>query len=328
MDDWNADRLEQLADIASDYFEKGLTQAEIAAKNGYSASMISRLLLKARELGVVEIKIHHPLRRRMDLEDELQDLLGLKVVRVLVHDVLPYPQMLRQLGGLAARLVEELIRDNITIGVAWGPAVYETINAIRPGICTGAHVVQMIGSIGTLEPQIDGQELARRLARALIGYYTPLHAPLFVDSESTRESLLNDPQIQRVFEQFKKIEMALVGVGTLDPDHSSLVQAGYLNGKQLEELEQYGAVGDVCALDFDLYGNMVDVPLLKRIIGIDATTLAAIPLKIGIAGGPYKVLPIIGASRAGLVDMLVIDEMAATSALNILRRMVSWREEL
>ena len=317
----DADKLELLAKIASLYYEDGLTQSEIALKTGYTASMISRLLTEARKQGVVEIRVNHPLGRRTDLEIELLERLDLKLVRVVAYGGFDETQMLRRLGSMAAKLVEELVHDGITIGVAWGPAIYETINALRPGICSGAHVVQMIGSIGTLEPQIDGQDLARRLARALIGYYTPLPAPLFVDSEATREALLRDAHIQHVFEQLKTVELALAGVGTLDPERSSLVKAGYLTGAQLEELEQYGAVGDICALDFDLYGNLVDVPLMKRIMGIDAATLAAIPMKVGIAGGQSKILPIIGASRARLIDVLVTDEVAATGVIRILSRM-------
>lgn len=327
MESRNADKLELLAKIASFYFEEGLSQHEIAERTGYSSSMISRLLLEARKQGLVEIRVHHPLRRCPELEQELQERLGLKIVRVLGHDLRSQPQMLRQLGRVAARLMEELIYDNITIGVAWGPAVYETVNAIRPGACVGAHIVQMIGSLGMLEPIVDGQELSQHLARLLIGYYTPLPAPLFVADETTRNALLTDPHITKVFDQFHNIELALVGIGTLDPEQSSLVQAGYLNAEQLFELEQNGAVGDVCAINYDLYGNLVELPLNNRVIGIGAETLMKIPLKIGIAGGPHKVLPIIGASRAGLIDVLVTDEMAATSVNGILKRMSSWREQ-
>jgi deoxyribonucleoside regulator len=321
IDNRDADRLEFLAEISSMHFENGLTQTEIAKRTGYSPSMISRLLLEARTQGVVEIRIHHPHRRRTDLERELEEMLGLKVARVMVHTTQDYPQNLRRLGSLAAKLVEDLVHNNMTIGVAWGPAVFETINAIRPGIVFGVHVVQMIGSIGTLDRLVDGQELARNLARSMIGYYTPLPSPAFVDSEATREALIKDPHIQHVYEQFKNIELALMGIGTLDPDHSSLLRAGYLTEEQLEELEQFGAVGDVCALDFDLYGNIVDIPLTKRIVGISATELGAIPLKLAIASGHTKILPIIGAARAGFINMLVTDEEAATGVLQILKNM-------
>lgn len=327
MESRNADRLELLAKIAGFYFEEGLSQHEIAVRTGYSSSMISRFLLEARKQGVVEIRVHHPLRRSLELEQELQERLGLKIVRVLGHDLRSYDQMLRQLGRLAARLVEELVHDNITIGVAWGPAVFETVNAIRAGVSVGAHVIQLIGSMGTLEPTVDGQELAQHLARVLIGYYTPLPAPLFVADEKIRDGLLLDPHISKVFDQFHNVELALVGVGTLDPEQCSLIHAGYLNADQLFELEQNGAVGDVCGIFFDLYGNLVELPLTNRVITIGSEDLIKVPLKVGIAGGPQKVLPIIGASRSGLIDCLVTDEMAATSIIGILKRMTSWREQ-
>ncbi|NPV87755.1 MAG: sugar-binding protein [Anaerolineae bacterium] len=303
------------------HFEDGLTQTEIATRTGYSPSMISRLLLEARKQGIIEVRIHHPHRRRTDMERELEELLNLKAVRVMVHSIHGYPQRLRHLGNLAARLVEELVHNNMTIGVTWGPAVYETINAMRPGTVFGVHVVQMTGSIQSLSTQMDGQELARNLARALIGYYTPLPAPAVVDSEATRDALIRDPHIQKVLEQFANIELALLELDSLDPEHSSLLQAGYLTVEQLEELEQNGAVGDVCARGFDLYGNLLDIPLTRRVIGITAEELTVIPLKLAIAGGHAVILPIIGAARAELINMLVTDEEAATGVLQILKRM-------
>lgn len=314
------DKLELLARIASLYFEEGLGQSAIAAQTGYSRSMISRLLAEAREYGVVEIRVHHPLARRTDLEQDLQVALGLKIVRVLRSGTLSYPQMLRQLGSLAARLVEDLVYDNITVGVSWGTAVWETVHAVRSGAATGAHVVQMIGSLGTPDPDIDGPELARRLARSFIGHYSTLPAPLIVDSETTRQALMEDQRIQRVTAFFKGIELALVGVGTITPERSSLLRAAYLTVQQLEELERDDVVGDVCAIHFTRDGRLLDSPLTRRIIGIDAATLAAVPLKIGVAGGQSKSLPIIGATRAGLINIVVTDEVAAVGILEELKR--------
>ena len=176
------DRLELLASIASMYYEENLSQADIAARTGYSRSMISRLLNEARTEGVVEIRIRYPLCRRTDLEPELQDLLGLALVRVLTSGTTRYEERLRRLGSLAAQLVTELVHDNMTIGVSWGSALWETVNALRPGLHAGVHVVQMIGALGTPDPDIDGPELARRLARTMTGRYSTFPAPLVVDS--------------------------------------------------------------------------------------------------------------------------------------------------
>lgn len=316
MDD---DRLELIAEIASLYFEEGLSQEEIAQQTRYSRSMVSRLLTEARKQGLVEIRVRHPIGRRFDLESALQDALGLKLVRIVMRRALDYPQMLRRLGSAAARLVEELVYDNMSIGVSWGTGVFETVNALRSGTHSGVHVLQMIGSLGTPDPQIDGPELARRMARTLVGHYTTLPIPLFVDSETTRQSLMNDTHVARVMDQFKSIELALVGVGTVDPEQASLLRAGYLTASQLEELRQAGAVGDVCAIHFDIHGNVIDVPLTRQMIGIDAPCLRAIPIKIGVAGGPSKIAPILGASRARLINMLISDETTATSILRELK---------
>ena len=59
--DAGEDRL-QLADVARQYYLEDLTQEQIARGMGVSRSQVSRMLKVARERGIVEIRIHHPLR--------------------------------------------------------------------------------------------------------------------------------------------------------------------------------------------------------------------------------------------------------------------------
>ncbi len=311
----DGDRYELLARIASLYFEDDLSQAEIAAQTGYSRSMISRLLTEAREQRIVEIRINHPLARHRELEQALQETLGLQGVRVLTRGTLNYGTMLRRVGTLAARMVEELLRDHMIIGVSWGSAVWETVNALRSGVHGNVQVIQTIGSLGTPDPEIDGPELARRLARIFGGRYSTLPVPLVVSNEQTRDALVADPKIQRVIDSFKQIELALMGVGTVEPERSSLLRAGYASEAELDDMRQAGAVGDVCALHFDLDGQLLDVPTHRRRIGISPEQLTRIPMKVGIAGGQFKSAPIVGAARARFINMLVTDEVAALGAL-------------
>lgn len=313
------ERLELLAHIAEMYYQDRLTQEQIAAQTGYSRSMVSRFLTEARDQRVVEIKVHHPLERRRDMEETLQRLLGLKVVQVLTRGTLAYAPMLRRLGSLAARFVEDLIFDNATIGVSWGEAISETISALRPQTHTGIHIVQMIGSLGPPNPEIDGPELARRLARTLGGQYSTFPVPLFVDSETTRLALMNDTRVQRVVAHFKEVDLALLGVGTVDAERSSLLRGNYLSEMQLGELAGAGAVGDVAVIHFDIHGRLTDIPLARQVMGVDPQTLLDRPLRLGVAGGQFKSKPILGASRAGLINMLITDEVAASGVIRLLR---------
>lgn len=301
------------------YYEDNLTQEEIAAQSGYSRSMVSRFLTEAREQKVVEIRVNHPLERRRDLEETLQSLLGLKVVQVLARGTLNYAQMLRRLGSLAARFFEDLIFDHAMIGVSWGTAISETINAMRPRPHTGIHVVQMIGSLGPQDPDIDGSEISRRLARALAGQYTTFPVPLFVDSEATRAMLMSDTRVQRVVRRFRDVDIALLGVGTVDAERSSLLRSNYLSEVQLGELQHAGAVGDVATIHFNIRGELVDIPLARQVMGIDPDILVERPVRLGVAGGQFKSRPIIGASRAGFINMLVTDDVAATGVVQYLK---------
>jgi DNA-binding transcriptional regulator LsrR (DeoR family) len=229
-------------------------------------------------------------------------------------------QLLRRLGSVAARVVEEYAHDNMTIGVSWGSAVYETVTALRMGSDRGINVLLMLGSLDTENPEISGPMVTQQMARALMGRYSILPAPLMVDSESTRKSLLEDSRVRRVMEQFRNIELALVGVGSNEPEHSALLGAGYLTLEQSKELARAGVVGDVCAIFFDRNGKLVDTPVTRCVVGISATDLTAIPTIIGVAGGISKIVPIIGASYAGLVNVLVTDDVTAQGIADLLNK--------
>lgn len=315
----DVNRHQMLARIAELYYVSQMTQEQIARHTGYSRSMISRLISEAHQNGVVTIQINHPQKRLPDLEQALCEALNLQRVLVLAGGELEYDQMLALLGKLAAGLLVELVDDASVIGISWGTAIHATVNALSSQSRKGVQVVQMIGSLGSVYPEIDGPDLARRLAAVFLGRYFTMPVPLVVNSESTRAALLAAPHIQRITNMFDFIDIALVGVGTLEVPMSSLLRAGYLSGPQLEELSAAGAIGDISAIHFNVQGDLVSTPFTRRFVGIDPDALQRIPIRMGVAGGAVKALPVIGACRAGLINMLVTDEATATGVLNILR---------
>ena len=305
------ERLELLASIAKMYFEDGLTQDQISLRSGYSRSMVSRFLSEARENKIVEITINYPLERNEALETELVKHYNLKVARVLARRTLSYDQMVRRLGILAARFLDELVGPGMTIGVSWGMALNEMINSVSSKSYLDIHVVQLNGAAGT-EPDFDSPWLVQKLARSYGGRYGILSAPLIVDSESTRDSLLKDKLIQGMLMSAEDMDIALVGIGTLDAEFSSLTRSGYLSKEESMGLEKAGAVGYVCALFYDIYGNLLDHPITQRVIGVSPKTLIAAPIRLGVAGGHQKILPVLGALRGGFLNVLVTDDVVAS----------------
>lgn len=313
-------RFETLAKVASLYYEDGLSQEQIAAQLGYSRAHISRLLSEARREGIVEIRVLHPLERASVLEKKLQASFDLKQVRVLQGGELAYGQMLRRLGALAARLLAESIESQSILGISWGTALSEVAHTLQPMDLPGVKVVQLIGSATSRDHQVDGPGLAREFSLRIGGQYFTLAAPWLVRDRRTRDALVKEKRMCEILNMAQQADIALVGIGSVEPGYSSLVRAGYITLDQLRELQKLGIVGDVCGHHFDLAGKLVDISMVGYAIGIDADSLRRIPLVISVAGGMIKARAILGALRAGLVNALVTDDSAARGVLDLMEQ--------
>lgn len=314
MDD---ERAELLARVASLYYEDDLTQQEISQRLGYSRSLISRLLTEARREGIVDIQVHHPLARIEALERALAKRFDLRQVRVLNSKGAVYAHTLNRLGALAACLLEQIARPNSVIGLSWGTALYELVHAFRPAYRPGVKVVQLIGAASSRDHQVDGPGLVRALADKFDGQYYVLPAPWLVDDKDLRDALMNDRRLREVLDLAGQVDIALVGIGTVEPSLSSFLRAGYITLEQTRMLQASGVVGDVCGLHFGIAGNLMDLPLVGYVFGIEAARLRDIPLVMGVAGGQAKAPAILGALRARLVNALVTDDVAARLVLEL-----------
>ena len=85
------------------------------------------------------------------------------------------------------------------------------------------------------------------------------------------------------------------------------------------ELAQADAVGELLIAPFDLDGRFVASDLSARTIAFDARRLERLPIRIGVAGGPSKVRPILGALRSGALTTLVSDVRTAEAVAELAR---------
>jgi DNA-binding transcriptional regulator LsrR (DeoR family) len=311
------ERTELLARVASLYYEKNLTQSEIASQFHISRSTVSRLLQEARDEGIVEIVIHFPWKRSQHLEQQLVESFSLHEARVLASYNENYEQILQGLGILAARYLESIVQPDTVLGISWGTAILSMVQALSPERKVPVTVVQMIGATGAPDPLTDGPELARLLADVYEGKYRCLHAPLVVENISIRSSLLQDPHVRETLDLAKQADVAVIGIGTVVPEYSSWLRAGYLKRGGLAQLEYKGAVGDICGWHYDISGELLDINLNRRIVGIELETLSKIREVIAIAGGEAKVKAVLGALRSGYVNTLVTDELVAKELLQV-----------
>lgn len=315
------DELLLLAGVAQRYYLDDQTQEQIARSIGVSRSNVSRMLKEARRLGLVEIRIHHPLGTAADLQAQLVAALGVEDCLVLAAPDAgaadaPAP-VAERLGALAARYLRERIADGAIVGVGWGSTVYHVVTSGYLRKRHGVQVVQLMGSVGGPTPDIDGGQVAARLGRMLGGRVWYLHAPMVVADPAVRAGLLRDQHIRKTLEVAKRASVLLVSVGAVT-QASGLYRAGYLNDADLEYIQAQGAVGDICGSYFRQDGSPCSLELEERTIAVPAETMRTVPLRVGVGYGVAKALPSLGAVRAGLVNVLIVDEEAARELLRLL----------
>lgn len=306
-----------LAKVASLYYEKNLTQAEIAKQLNISRPQVSRLLAEGRQTGVVKITIRHPLDKQATWKQDLLDRFGLKEVQILASGHLEPKQLTQRLGAITARHLEDHLQDGLTLGVSWSRSVYQVGRALQVVRQKKVTVVQLTGTVGTINPLLDGPDLTRSIAQTLGGQYRYLPAPLLVESSKTRAAIMQDRSIREHMALFQEMDVALMGIGHLASDDVSLLAAGYISKSDLREIIRQGGVGDICGYHYDLHGHVLPLELHDRLIGVNLETLRQTPYVIGVGGGIDKATAILGALRLGVIDCLVTDEIAARTVLKM-----------
>lgn len=295
------------------YFLDGASKSEIAGELGLSRFKVARLLEAARRDGIVRIEITGPTEFDVDLSMQLARRHGLRdalVVRV-VDGSNEFKRA--QLGRACAQLLTQTLEADDVLGISWGRTLHSMVGHLSR--LPGCAVVQVVGSVPTLELNVNSLELVRRVADCAGGPVYPLHVPLLVDSPEMAAALRRDPHVRRTTDMFDRLTRAVVGIGAWT-DRGSTVRAA-LPDALVAELDAAGAVADVCSTILDREGHEVDAGALGgRFIAISAAQLRAIPEVVAIAGGAAKASAILAALRSGLIHRLVTDEEAARLLLD------------
>jgi deoxyribonucleoside regulator len=301
--------VQQLIQASRLYYELGETQSRIAEVLGVTRPQVSRLLKRARAEGIVEIRIVDQAATDSPAGDAIRERFGLTAVHLAPALVGPEEISRRMIGRLAADVLRAAIRDGAVVGIGDGAsisAVAEAIAADEPLHETGATVVPLAGGYWFGGP---AREPFRRVADGIGGVALGLLAPGLVDDPATKSALCAHAGVRRILDLWDRLEVAAFGIG------GPVWSVASLGGEVAEELDRAGAVGEVLVSPFDLDGRFVCGTLRDRTIAFDARELDRVPARIGVAGGPAKTRPILGALRAGLMTTLVTDQRTAEAVV-------------
>lgn len=301
------------------YYHQELSQNAIAELLGTSRPTISRMLEEARESGIVEIIIHSPIKKNPQLSKALRTALSLKDAIVIAGNH-SQTSALQKCCTAAAKFLSGILDNNTTIGITWGAAANYLCDAIEPGDYYNINVVQMVGCLGTGNPDIDGLELAMKIAAKLKGTYANIYAPAFVDSPIVHSHLIAEPQIASTLKKSLHTDIVLTGIGSLHDNTSTLQRAGYLSEEDRLDLLAQGATGHLLARMFDQKGQ--EIPLKsKHVISAPLTALKVPSWSVGICSGKERAIAALSSVRAGYINTLICDEELANEVLAVAQQL-------
>jgi deoxyribonucleoside regulator len=295
-------------------YEENLTQSEIAKRLNVSKATVSRFLKEALRRGIVEVIIHDPVSMDWVLAKSLVERFGLKEAYVLADVDADYKNLIQSVGKLAAQVVEKHLRDGMTMAVSLGQAVAATADALQISDPIHVRIALTHGQSDT--DLIEGSSVMQTLAQKLGNDMRIIPSPLMLKNEEICRVIKQEYAVREVLTIAENADLALVGIGALIPEISALLLNKYVKPEDLQKLVADGAVGDICAVQFDAQGNVLEVDLNRRIVTIDIQRLRDIPTVIGISAGLSKARAILGALRGRYVNILVTDTSAARFLIN------------
>ncbi len=295
-----------LLEVATRFHIQGQSQVEIARALRIDSSTVSRYLKRARDSGLVQVRVAPPQPVNESLGNQLAS--HFRLARVVVASA---DEQGRALATAAAEYIDGVLVNGLHVAMSWGSTLLSVVSALRPAAAAELELAQLMGGVGYTAPGVQGHEIVRLMA----GLYPDsnphyLHAPLIVGSAEIKELICRERSIQPALEAATHSDLAIVAIGTMS-EQASITRYGHVEPQDRALLIANGAAGDLCGRFFRADGRPALAELDRRTIAIQWDQLRAIPTVVAVAAGRHRCDAIRGALRTGCVDVLVTDEATA-----------------
>lgn len=305
--------LEVLGKAARLHYEYGLTHQEVAQVLHVSRVKVTRLLKQARALGVVQIRVLPDVSPYAGIESQLAQCF--KVDEAVVVPTMADDQEQREALAVAtARYLQRVLHHDMTVAIGLSRTIALVPQFVMDARPVAATFVPLVGGLRRVSMAANPYEGAERLAQLFAGSAEHLLAPAIAGNPAAAKAFRSDPASAQTLQRAARADVALLGVGAVT-SHTTLVDEGELTAEEVSELVKAGAVGDVGGRFFDADGAAVVHPIDKRVVGLTLAQIRRIPLRVVVAGGPYKVAALRAVLRGELAAVVVLDVKTARRIL-------------
>ncbi|EJE99135.1 sugar-binding transcriptional regulator [Liquorilactobacillus mali] len=311
----NAKQIERLVQVSEMYYTQKYSQNQISEKLHIHRTEISRLLKKARQIGIVKITVAPPTSR---INDDLANFmcknfnLGQAII-VPTEENSDYQDDLESLSVYTNNLLNEFIKDNCVIGLSWGETIKKVIaNFFLSKKVKNVSIVPLIGSpMGKLEISCQANHLVHQMCDKIPNSKLfSLDTPVFLNSEKFMHEILSTETNRNSVRLWEKVNIALVGIGSAKMVDNYNWRTFYKKEDGDEGIYKDSMVGDVLSQSFSIDGDEYR-EVYPNLVGASLSQLRKMNTVIGVAVGESKAEAIFGGLRANLFDILVTTDKVA-----------------
>jgi len=301
-----------LVKIATLYYTENRKQSDIAAALHLSQSFVSRAITRCLKDGVVKISVVQPPNMFIALESAIQQRYGIdQAIVVDVPDDASAQRIKQAIGSAAAHYMQTSIRADDLVGISsWSSTLREMVDNLHPQTVKASGVIQLLGGVGP-NGNVQATLLTQLLADQLSCHAYLLPAQSIERSVEDRRRLLNSGEVAEVVAKFGEVDVALVGIGALEPSQLLMNSGNYYQEDMLRLLAGRGAVGDICLHYFNAQGDAVLADDEDPVIGMPLPQVRECTRVVALAGGSEKVAAIKGALEGRYIDVLITDRLVA-----------------
>ncbi len=312
--------------VANYYYNENLSQNEIAKLEGTSRSQISRLLIKARDQGIVDISIKLPNNTSLDeLGLKLQKSLGIS--KAIISETSAFEcnaeteeDILDDVCTFASALLPSLLDNCINIGLGRGRTIYRISLQLPVNKDPKEKMfIPLTGNSGTYYNALQTSAIVNRFSERFCssGFY--LNFPCFQVtgnpvSDYERESL------KVLNEYWDNLDAVVFSLGKVEASglrYFEEIPKDYINSDVLKQ-----ACGEIYGQPFSENGEMelLEEKVKLHYIGMPLERLKNIKNSICIASGVQKVAPIITAANNGYFNTFITDNLTAELIIKALEK--------
>jgi DNA-binding transcriptional regulator LsrR (DeoR family) len=304
-------RMQRLVRVATMYYERDMTQNDIAEQLQISRPMISKLLKEAKELGIVHITINQKNDAQQMLSDQLCGQYALKKAYVVKAER-SAAQTNEKIAMLALSLLVQRNEKRQKVGIGWGSLVgklVECLEASKSTYTLNGDVFPLIGGVKASYRSYHTNELARVISDKTGLSASYLYIPAIFDSEEEK-SLYEKTEIFKSMEAFwSGMTVGIVNISHYpsSPDLATAIRFGNM-------LQKKHAVGSFLANYFNADGEII-APVRNIIMQISIDQLKAADSLFALCKSILTPESAIGALRTGLFSHVILSDELAVQLL-------------